>query len=195
MKQFQQFKGAYVKIPNELLRDQTISWKAKGLFCWMASHEDTFTFTTKSIAKNYPDGRTSILNAMQELKESGWMTYIKKANGYGKYLLNTTIKPELEILTLDKSTDKSPKSEKQTMDQEPKSENPKLGYRTVRKPNRINKNNSNNKNNIYKGKENNFDEKDQKQKQDHLPELSSAMKLKVSQIANHFSLKGVQNAN
>ena len=86
--------------------------------------------------------------------------------GYGSKVIDTDEErkeiPKFENRTMAKTLIKSPKSEKQTIAQEPKSENPKLGNRTVRKPNRINKNNSNNKNNLYKEKENNFHEKDQK---------------------------------
>ena len=177
LKQFEKLKGAYVKIPNELLRDNNISWKAKGLFCWMASNENTFTFTAKSIARDYPDGRAAILGGLQELKETGWITYIKKGNGYGKYHLNTSIKPQLEILTLDKSADKTPKSEKQTVVAEPKFENPKLDNRTVRKPNRINNTNSLNNTNVYKGDAEKSGEKNSKHVQDASIALSYAMDL------------------
>ena len=193
LKQFEELKGAYVKIPNELLRDNTISWKAKGLFCWMASNENTFTFTAKSIARDYPDGRAAILGGMQELKETGWITYIKKGNGYGKYLLNTTIKPQSEILTLDKTVDNKPKFEKQTMGAEPKFENPKLDNRTVRKPNRINKTNSLNKTNLYKSEDKKISENNQKQEQERISALS-AIKQSTDQVLENIRT-GVLNAN
>lgn len=193
MKQFEELKGAYVKIPNELLRDNTISWKAKGLFCWMASNENTFTFTAKSIARDYPDGRAAILGGMQELRETGWITYIKKGNGYGKYLLNTSLKPESVILTLDKTTNDTPKFEKQTMGKEPKFENPKLDNRTVRKPNRINNTNSLNKTNLYKSEDKKDIENNEKQEQDHISALS-AIKLGTDQVIEHIRT-GVLNAN
>ena len=96
LKEFGELKGNYVKIPNELVDDRTISWKAKGLFCHMASKPDTYNFTVKSLASQFPDGKAAIFSALDELKNSGWITYTRKAGGYGKYKLNTTIisKPE-----------------------------------------------------------------------------------------------------
>ena len=193
MKQFEELKGAYVKIPNELLRDNTISWKAKGLFCWMASNENTFTFTAKSIARDYPDGRAAILGGMQELRETGWITYIKKGNGYGKYLLNTSLKPESEILTLDKAINNTPKFEKQTMGKEPKFENPKLDNRMVRKSDGINNTDLINNTNLYKGEDKKISENNEKQEQDHISALS-AIKLGTDQVIEHIRT-GVLNAN
>jgi len=109
MKRFQELKGDYAKIPNALLRDKDLSWKAKGLYCWMASNKDSFHFTVGSIANQYPDGRIAVANAMNELKDSGWLIYTKKANGFSKYYL---------VADLD-----DPKSENMIMDQEPKAEN------------------------------------------------------------------------
>jgi hypothetical protein len=112
LKQFEKLKGDYVKIPNDLLRDKNLSWKAKGLYSWMACNKDNFHFTINSIANQYPDGRDAIRSAMDELKEVGWLVYTKKANGWGKYHLVTNLD--------------EPKSDNPTMDQEPKSENPTL---------------------------------------------------------------------
>lgn len=175
LKEFGQLKGNFVKIPNELLRDNNLSWKAKGLYCWMASHDDSFTFTTKSIARDYPDGRTLILAAMQELRDSGWMVYIKKANGYGKYNLTTSIKAKSDNRTLEQTIIAEPQSEKQTMAEKPKSDNPELGFPTVGKPNRINNTNSLNNTNVYKGDAEKSGEKNSKHVQDASIALSYAM--------------------
>lgn len=68
-------------------------------------------------------------------------------------------------------------------------------FRMMRNSDRINNTDSVNKTDLYKGDKNNLTEKDQKQEQDHLQSLSSAMKLTLSQAVNHLSLKGVQDAN
>jgi|TARA_R110000737_G_scaffold133018_1_gene164656 hypothetical protein len=120
LKKFGELKGAYVKIPNELLRDKNLSWKAKGLYSWMACNKDNFHFTINSIAAQYPDGRDAIRSAMDELKEVGWLIYTKKANGWSKYDLVTNLD--------------EPKSDNPTMDQEPKSDNPtmdQLAYKPI----------------------------------------------------------------
>ncbi len=93
MKAFSALKSHYVKIPNELANDPTISYKAKGLYCHMASKPDTYNFTVKSLSRQFPDGQKSNLNAIKELKKRGWVNYIKSGDGTGKYSLNTTLSP------------------------------------------------------------------------------------------------------
>ena len=94
MKKFEDIANYYVKIPNDLVNDITISWKAKGLFCHMASKPDHWNFTVASLASQFPDGKSAIFAAFDELKERGWITYIKRSNGQGKYKLQTSIEPE-----------------------------------------------------------------------------------------------------
>ena len=212
MKAFNEITGQYVRIPNELLMDKDLSWKAKGLFCFMAHKKDTYNFTVNSLATQFPDGKTAIRAAMDELKDKGWMIYIKKADGYGKYKLKTSLKPKSDNRTkeshqipipepqADKQTMAEipipePQSEIPIMAQEPKSENPKEGFSTMGKPDCINNTDLANKTDLYKRDKKNSTEKNQKQEQDHLPDLSSAMKLTLSQAVNHLSLKGVQDAN
>ena len=150
MKKFNDIQSDFTKIPNELLNDKDLSWKAKGLFCYMASKKDNYHFTVKSLATQFNDGRSAIFAAMDELKAKGWMIYTKKADGFGKYALLATLKPESDKRTLEQKPSHQPKSDKQIMDQEPKSDNPELGFRTMRKPVCITKTDSNTKTDIYK---------------------------------------------
>ena len=141
MKAFSTLKGHYVKIPNELLNDPAISFKAKGLYCHMASKPDTFNFTSRSLASQFPEGKAAILSAMYELKDRGWMNYIQHPSVTGKYTLNTTLKPAL-----------TPQLDNQT-EQEPKPENRDPENRMLRKSGRINKKDLNNKKDVYKGED------------------------------------------
>ena len=141
VKAFSALKGHYVKIPNELLNDPNISFKAKGLYCHMASKPDTFNFTSRSLASQFPEGKAAILSAMDELKDRGWMNYIQHPSVTGKYTLNTTLKPAL-----------TPQLDNQT-EQEPKPDNRDPENRMLRKSGRINKKDFNNKKDVYKGED------------------------------------------
>ena len=187
MKKFSDIQSNFTKIPNELLNDKDLSWKAKGLFCYMASKKDNYHFTVKSLATQFNDGRSAIFAAMDELKAKGWMIYTKKADGFGKYELLATLKPESDKRTLDQrpsyqpksekqTMDQEPKSDKQIMDQEPKSDNPELGFRTMRKPVCITKTDSNNKTDIYKEAL----DKNKKIDQDHKQEIHLPLSAKKS---------------
>ena len=171
MKQFESLDGNYTKIPNELLNDRTISWKAKGLFCHMASKTDNFHFTVRVLAKNYPDGKASIYSALEELKNKGWISYIRKAEGYSKYILNTS------LITKSENRDEAnkPYSENRTNQLEPHTENRDTENRSYRKSVCINKNIAFNNKDFNKGEKNKAPERDQKQIQDQIDSLSVKM--------------------
>ena len=199
LKQFGELKGNYVKIPNELVDDRTISWKAKGLFCHMASKLDTYNFTVKSLATQFPDGKSAIFSALDELKDSGWITYTRKAGGYGKYKLNTSIllKPENRIEGYTES-DKRTKVSKSETDNRTKESISNSDYqmsenRMMRKSDGINNTDSINNTNLYKGEDKKISENNEKQEQDHISALS-AIKLGTDQVIEHIRT-GVFNAN
>ena len=199
LKQFGELKASYVKIPNELVDDRTISWKAKGLFCHMASKLDTYNFTVKSLASQFPDGKSAIFSALDELKNSGWITYTRKAGGYGKYKLNTTIlsKPENRIEAYTESDNRTKDSElesdNRTKESILNSDYQMSDNRMVRKSDGINNTDSINNTNLYKGEDKKISENNEKQEQDHISALS-AIKLGTDQVIEHIRT-GVLNAN
>ena len=107
----------FVQVSNSFLRDNRISFKAKGLFCYMFSMDDNWNFTIRSIATQQKDGQASIISSMDELKEFGYITYTKHANGKGTYFLDD--EPNVE---------------------NPNVDNPKLGKPTPIKKTNLNKN-------------------------------------------------------
>ena len=147
MKSFAALKGSYTKIPNELLNDATLSWKAKGLFCFMASKKDTYNFTMRSLAKQFPDGKTAVFSAMIELKERGWINYVKSGDGTGKYVLNTTLEPAVTPYP-DNQAMPEPNPENQN---NPNPENPDPENPTFRKSGRINNTDLHNNKDVCKG--------------------------------------------
>ena len=185
MIKFTHISENYVKIPNELLNDKDLSWKAKGLFCYMASKPDSFNFTVQSLATQFNTGRATLFSAMDELKIKGWLTWDKRSDGKGKYQLTTTLLPKAEKQTVEETPMYQPKSEKQTEDIEPKSGYRELGFRTVGKPNCITKTDSNNKKDIYK------DDKSQqiKNNNDHKQAIVLPLSARkdIDQLLNHIA--------
>ena len=172
MKAFSALKGHYVKIPNELLNDPNISWKAKGLFCHMASKPDNFNFTIRSLSRQVPDGIKSIYSALTELKNRGWINYIKSGDGTGKYSLDTTLNPvatpdtdngiQAEPNTgngnkgADPNTDNGikggePNTGNGNKGADPNTQKPNQGFGCLPKSARINKKDLNNNKDVCKG--------------------------------------------
>lgn len=90
----------YTQIVNEIIQDKSVSLKAIGLFTFMSHKAQMkgvkWNFTIRSMAKQMKDGEDSIRSGLQELKQSGWITYTKHTDGTGEYLLKASIKPKQE---------------------------------------------------------------------------------------------------
>ena len=196
MIQFTHIKENYVKIPNELLNDKDLSWKAKGLFCYMASKPDNFNFTVQSLATQFNTGRATLFSAMDELKIKGWLTWDKRSDGKGKYQLTTTLLPKAEKQTVEETPMYQPKSEIQTEGIEPKSEiqtegiEPKsdyreLGYPTVGKPDCISNTDFNNNKDIYKNDKSQQIKNNKEHKQAIV--LPSSARMNFDQLLNHIA--------
>lgn len=74
----------YTRIGNRLLRDRRLSFKAKGIFTWMASHKDGFGVSPESIAAAGTDGISAVKSALRELEEHGYLTRSQVRAGGGK---------------------------------------------------------------------------------------------------------------
>ncbi len=112
MNKIKKRESNYVQVSNSFLRNSNMSFKAKGLFCYMFSMSDNWNFTIKSIASQQKDGVASVKSSLQELKELGYISYTKHSDGTGTYFL----------------------------DDEPKVENPNVGFIIKRKSTPIKKN-------------------------------------------------------
>jgi hypothetical protein len=99
MNKIQKKKQNFVQVSNSFIRDNRISFKAKGLFCYMYSMEDSWNFTIQSIATQQNDGLSSITTAINELKKFGYVVYEKLYSGKGIYHLND--EPESENPNMD----------------------------------------------------------------------------------------------
>lgn len=88
-------RSKFSMISNALLNDKAISLKAKGVYAFMYSKPDDFNFTIKSMSKMLLEGQRAIMMALQELKDAGWVMYIKNPDGTGEYHLSD--EPKLDF--------------------------------------------------------------------------------------------------
>lgn len=101
----------YATVPNKVLYDSSISWKAKGLYAFLLAKPDGWDFSTRRIAKESTTGVDATLSGLQELETAGYISRERLATGRVIYKLH--LKPYTENPDED--------SEK------PHPENPKLG--------------------------------------------------------------------
>lgn len=73
----------YTAIPNELLRDEKLTMRAKGLYCIMFSKPDGWIFYNSCLVSESKEGKDAVRGAMKELTERGWITRTGGGQGVG----------------------------------------------------------------------------------------------------------------
>lgn len=66
-------ENSFTQIPNETLRRPDLSWKAKGLLCYLLSNSDSFEIRKTNIHKYASDGYDSTNTAFKELESKGYI--------------------------------------------------------------------------------------------------------------------------
>lgn len=99
----------YTTINNTGLRDERLTWKAKGILVYILSLPDDWVFYMEEIAKHSKDGIASLKAGMKELKECGYVKRFPIKGEDGKihkwetiiYEVPQVEKPQLEILPME----------------------------------------------------------------------------------------------
>lgn len=64
----------FVAIPNETIRDRSLTWKARGLLAYLLSHATGFDLNYKAVLNgSEKDGETATRSALNELEEAGYL--------------------------------------------------------------------------------------------------------------------------
>lgn len=76
----------FTVLNNDLIRDATLSFKARGLLQYMLSMPDDWKFYVSELAKHSSkEGEGAIRSAITELEETGYMRRIRKRGKGGKF--------------------------------------------------------------------------------------------------------------
>lgn len=123
-------KDNFTTVHNNLILDEKLSWKAKGLLIYMLSRPTGWKYKSAEIAKNSTDGRDSVRNGLKELVENKYISRQKNSDGSLTYYIfedsqqnnikDYLQKPKLENPSLEKPETENPKLEN------PKLDNPSL---------------------------------------------------------------------
>ncbi len=105
----------YATVPNELLNDNLISLKSKGMYAFIQSKPDNWEFSAEKISRLLREGLPSVKSALQELEENGYLCRRRYQNSKGfwevEYILYENPKvenPMAENLTLGNPTKENP---------------------------------------------------------------------------------------
>jgi hypothetical protein len=75
------FERNFVQLPNGWMRDERLSWAARGLLANLMTHEPSFTVSITSLAKASPQGPDILRTAVAQLEQYGYLVRRKSRIG------------------------------------------------------------------------------------------------------------------
>lgn len=102
----------FTLVPNSLLNEKQISFKAKGLYAYLNSKKDDWNFTIDLIAKNGKDGRDSVASGLKELEDFGFLERRRYKDDKGYFDIEYILKSEpFEVIKYDNPPKENPYEE------------------------------------------------------------------------------------
>ena len=76
-------KNNFTIINNNILQDKTLSWKAKGILCYLLSLPDDWHLNLSQLQDQSIDGRDKLRSGIKELEDAGYVkhTHVRFENG------------------------------------------------------------------------------------------------------------------
>lgn len=74
MAKFLKFKTQFAQVPNALLQDGRLSFKARGLWAYLQSLPEDWDFAVERIAEDGQDGKDSVRAGLRELEAAGYLS-------------------------------------------------------------------------------------------------------------------------
>lgn len=66
--------GGWAAVPNSLLEDSRVSWRAKGLWAYLHGRPQGWQVREADLTARSTEGRDSVRSALKELEDAGWLT-------------------------------------------------------------------------------------------------------------------------
>lgn len=77
--------GNYTNTSNQLVRDASLTWKARGIFNYLWSQANEWQFYVSEVAQHSKDGENALQTGLQELEEHGYLKRINRHSKKGKF--------------------------------------------------------------------------------------------------------------
>lgn len=128
-----QYTHNFTLIDNGILDNEKLSWKAKGLFCYLWRQPDDWEYYESEVVKHSTDGIAALKSGLKELEEAG---YLHRERAREKGQLKGT------IWNLTEHPTKKPPMLENPMLEKPMLEKPTLENQTLPSTNLTNTNNT-----------------------------------------------------
>lgn len=79
------YERDFTIIANECLRDNRLSWKAKGIIAYVSTLPDTWVLNLRELQTHATDGRDSIYSGIRELEEYGYCRKSQRKKEDGRF--------------------------------------------------------------------------------------------------------------
>jgi hypothetical protein len=109
-------------INNEIIRNQQLTYRARGILAFLLSQPDHWRTNTDRLAYPNTEGRDAIRSAMNELQLAGYVVLVKRQRANGQWLSEWLVYDEpaqnrsVDDLWITSTNDTLPKPEKPTSD-------------------------------------------------------------------------------
>ena len=103
----------YSVINNTVLRDERLSWRARGIAAFLLTQPDNWTINSDYIWKKGIEGRDAVRNALKELEEANYIHRRKQQDKEGKWTTELAL-TEVPTTEYQKPTPENQSSENQS---------------------------------------------------------------------------------
>ncbi len=82
-------RSNFTTLPNELINDQSLSWKALGILVYILSLPDNWQLRLSHLAKQKCSGRDATRTGLKELQTAGYLLIRRERGTRGKFTHTT----------------------------------------------------------------------------------------------------------
>lgn len=89
----------FTALSNKIVRDDRLSWKARGIFLYLFSQSENWEFYEVEVAKHSSDGRDSLRSGLKELEKYGYIKRERTRNDKGQLMNSDWLLSDVPMLS------------------------------------------------------------------------------------------------